>query len=153
MAAVPIRARYHGLRGRKRPPVYVFRSPSYRSIVARRAFDHKTMSKEYVYANSRQMYIYIPSLDSDERLCIVYMPFGSSVRLRIVTLSRSKTNGLFPRPAHRQHVALARKTSKVWMSDGRRRPPAARRDRQGKADAILWRRFRSGTVIYHRRRG
>ena len=41
----------------------------------------------------------------------------------------------------------ATKASKARLFDGRRRPPAARRDRQGIADVILWRLFRSGTVI------
>ena len=39
------------------------------------------------------------------------------------------------------------KASKARLSDGRRRPPAARRDRRDKAETILWRRFRSGPVI------
>ena len=44
-------------------------------------------------------------------------------------------------------VALARKASKARFSAGCRRPPAAQHDRQGIADVILWRQFRSGTVI------
>ena len=53
---VLIRARYHRRRGRKRPQFCVF---SIYRIVDRRAFDRITMSKEYVYANSRQMYIFL----------------------------------------------------------------------------------------------
>ena len=58
-----------------------------------------------------------------------------------------KTNGLFSGTTHRQHLALAIKASKARLSDGRRRPAAARRDRRDKAETILWRRFRSGPVI------
>ena len=73
--------------------------------------------------------------------------FGSSVRPRLMELCISKDNLLISRPTHRQHIALASQASKARLFDGRRRQPAARRDRQGIADVILWRRFRSGTVI------
>ena len=73
--------------------------------------------------------------------------FGSSVCPRLMELCISKDDLLIYRPTHRQHVALASQASKARHSDGRRRPSAAWRDRQGIADAILWRRFRSGTVI------
>ena len=73
--------------------------------------------------------------------------FGSSVRPRLMELCISKGDLLISRPTHRQHVALASQASKARHSDGRRRSPAARRDRQGIADVILWQRFRSGTVI------
>jgi len=47
-------------------------------IVARSAFNRKTMSKECVYADSRrQADVHIPLIHA-----IVYMPFGFSVRLR-----------------------------------------------------------------------
>ncbi|EJK47072.1 hypothetical protein THAOC_34235, partial [Thalassiosira oceanica] len=36
---------------------------------------------------------------------------------------------------------------KARLSGGRRRPPAARRERRDIADAIMWRRLRSGPVI------
>ena len=39
------------------------------------------------------------------------------------------------------------KASKARLSDGRRRPPVARRDRRDKAETILWRWFLSGPVI------
>ena len=57
MAAVPIWAVIIVVEV-KRDLRSMFFALSYRSIVARRAFDRKTMSNEYVYANSKQMYIY-----------------------------------------------------------------------------------------------
>ena len=76
------------------------------------------------------------------------MPFGSSVStppLRCIIDVESQRSLL--RTHTSADVDLA--SQKAWLSDGRRsrRPPAARRDRQGIADVILWRRFRSGTVI------
>ena len=54
-------------------------------------------------------------------LAIVHTPFESSVRPRIMTLLRSKTNCLISGTAHRQHVILARKASKARLFYGRRR--------------------------------
>ena len=59
----------------------------------------------------------------------------------------SKANGLFPGTARIKRRPIATKASKARLSDGRRRPPAARCDRQGIADVIMWRQFRSGPVI------
>ena len=73
--------------------------------------------------------------------------FGSSVHPRLMELCISKDNLLITGPTHRQHIALASQASQARHSDGRRRPLAAQHDRQGIADAILWWRFRSATVI------
>ena len=51
MAAVPVRARYRRRRGRKAETSGLCFSIYH--IVGRRAFDRKTMSKEYVYADAR----------------------------------------------------------------------------------------------------
>ena len=106
------------------------------------AFDRITMSKEYVYA-----YADVHPYSSDSGVPYVYMPFGSSVRLRFDALSMSKANGLFPRTARIKRRPIATKASKARLSDGHRRPPAARRDRRDKAETMMWRRFRSGPVI------
>ena len=92
------------------------------------------MSKEYVYADARWTARFLRF-------------FGSSVRPRLMELCISKDDLLVPGTAHRQNVALASQASNARLSDSRRRPPAARRDRQGIADVILWRQFRSGPVI------
>ena len=73
--------------------------------------------------------------------------FGSSVRPRLMELCISKDDLLFPGTARIKRRPLATKASRARLSDGRRRPPAARRDSQGIAGVILWRRFRSGPVI------
>ena len=73
--------------------------------------------------------------------------FGSSVRPRLMELCISKDDLLFPGTARIKRRPLATKASRARLSDGRRRPPAARRDRRDKAETILWRRFRSGPVI------
>ena len=73
--------------------------------------------------------------------------FGSSVHPRLMELCISKDDLLITGPTHRQHIALASQASQARHSDGRRRPLAAQHDRQGIADAILWWRFRSATVI------
>ena len=89
-------------------------------IVARRAFDRKTMSKEYVYTNSRQMYVHIPWVPA-----IVYMPFGSSLCLRSDAHNRCKKPTVSSPEPHIdwQHVALTINASKARLPDGRRRPP------------------------------
>ena len=72
------------------------------------------------------------------------LPSGIALRISKANL---KANGLFSGTARIKGRPIARKASKARLSDGSRRPPAARRDRQGIADAILPRRFRSGPVI------
>ena len=74
--------------------------------------------------------------------------FGSSVRPRLMELCISKDDLLIPGTARIKRRPIATKASKARHSDGRRRPPAARRDHQGIAVAIMWIRDR-----YHRRRG
>ena len=72
--------------------------------------------------------------------------FRSSVRHCIIELRISQDTlvvGAGPTTVNDSH----RKASRARLSDGRWRPPAARRDRRDKAETILWRRFRSGPVI------
>ena len=65
--------------------------------------------------------------------------FGSSVRPRLIELCLSQDNLLVPGTARIKRRPIATKASKARLSDGRRRPPAARRDSQGIAGVILWR--------------
>ena len=72
--------------------------------------------------------------------------FRSSVRHCIIELRISKDRWLLG-PTEPTGNDSRGKASKTRLSDGRQRPPAARRDRRDKAETILWRRFRSGPVI------
>ena len=72
--------------------------------------------------------------------------FRSSVRHCIIELRISKDRWLLG-PTQPTGYDSRGKASRARLSDGRRRPPAARRDGRDKAETILWRRFRSGPVI------
>ena len=72
--------------------------------------------------------------------------FRSSVRHCIIELRISKDRWLLG-PTQQTANDSRGKASRARLSDGRRRPPAARRDGRDKAETILWRRFRSGPVI------
>ena len=101
------------------------------------------MSKEYVYADdARWLDGTIPQIPE-----ICADVFGSSVRPRLIELCISKNDLLIPGTARIKRRPIATKASKDRLSDCRRRPPVARCDRQGLADVILWRQFRSGIVI------
>ena len=93
------------------------------------------------YANSRQMYIY--SLDSG--VCVHALRIFRMLLLWCVIDVENQQSLLQTHTS--TDIDLASQASKARLSDCRRRPPAARRDHQGIADVILWRRFRSGTVI------
>ena len=72
--------------------------------------------------------------------------FRSSVRHCIIKLHISKDRWVVG-PTQPTGNDSRGKASKARLSDGRRRPPVARRDRRDKAETILWRRFQSGPVI------
>ena len=72
--------------------------------------------------------------------------FRSSVRHCIIELRISKDRWLLG-PTQPTGYDSRGKASRARLSNGRRRPPAARRDGRDKAETILWRRFRSGPVI------
>ena len=71
------------------------------------------ISKEYVYVRGGCTFPWIP--------VIVYMPFGSSGRRCITTLSRSKRSVGLGWLVGRHNRPVG-KASKAWLSDGRRRP-------------------------------
>ena len=71
------------------------------------------ISKEYVYVRGGCTFPWIP--------VIVYMPFGSSGRRCITTLSRSKRRVGLGWLVGRHNRPVG-KASKAWLSDGRRRP-------------------------------
>ena len=75
------------------------------------------------------------------------LPYALVSCPRLMELCISKDDLLIPGTARIKRHPIATKASKAWLSDCRRRPPVALRDRQGLADVILWRRFRSGIVI------
>ena len=72
--------------------------------------------------------------------------FGSFVRRCIGEISFYEV-GWLVRPPHIMRKIVDRNVGKDRLSDGRRRPPAARHERLDIGEAIMWWRLRSGPVI------